>query len=67
MALVSIPQYHERIFRPVQTLQPRGHIRGSGMGFAFVKKTVEYRGGTIQVNSSPEMGKFYFTWPKHVK
>ena len=62
------PQYHERIFDLFQTLQPRDQVEGSGMGLALVKKAVEYRGGTIQVNASPELGAiFYFTWPKHVK
>lgn len=62
------PQYHERIFGLFQTLQPRDQVEGSGMGLALVKKTVEYRGGTIQVKSSPGIGAiFYFTWPKHVR
>lgn len=61
-------QYHERIFGLFQTLQPRDQVEGSGMGLALVKKTVEYRGGTIQVNASLGSGAiFYFTWPKHVK
>lgn len=62
------PHYHERIFGLFQTLQPRDQVEGSGMGLAIVKKTVEYRGGSVQINSSPGIGAiFYFTWPNQVK
>lgn len=58
------PQYHERIFGVFQTLQPRDHVEGSGMGLALVKKTVEYRGGAVWVESTGGDGTaFYFTWP----
>lgn len=58
------PQYHERIFGVFQTLQPRDHVEGSGMGLALVKKTVEYRGGAVRVESTGREGTaFYFTWP----
>lgn len=59
------PQYHERIFGVFQTLQPRDQVEGSGMGLALVKKTVEYRGGTVRIKSASGAGTtFYFTWPK---
>lgn len=58
------PQYHERIFGVFQTLQPRDDVEGSGMGLALVKKTVEYRGGAVRVESTGSEGTaFYFTWP----
>ncbi len=59
------PQFHERIFGVFQTLQPRDQVESSGIGLALVKKTVEYRGGTVRVESEVNQGAvFYFTWPK---
>ncbi len=61
------PQHHERIFVMFQTLQPRDAVEGSGIGLAIVEKTVEYYGGTIEVESTGEQGTtFQFTWPKKV-
>jgi len=35
---------------------------------AIVKKTVEYRGGTIRIVSAAGQGAaFYFTWPKQAR
>lgn len=61
------PQYHERIFGLFQTLQPRDLVEGSGMGLALVKKTIEYRGGTVNIQSTPAQGAtFHFTWPQNL-
>lgn len=58
------PRFHERIFGVFQTLQPRDRVEGSGMGLALVKKTVEYRGGQVRVESAIGQGAtFWFTWP----
>lgn len=58
------PQFHERIFGVFQTLRPRDQVEGSGMGLALVKKTVEYVGGTVRVDSTVGEGAtFWFTWP----
>jgi PAS domain S-box-containing protein len=58
------PEYHERIFKLFQTLQPRDQVEGSGMGLSVVKKTVESRGGTVWVESQEGAGAaFFFTWP----
>ncbi len=62
------PQYFERIFGMFQVLKPRDEIEGSGMGLAIVKKTVEYRGGQIQVEANDGPGvTIYFTWPKIIQ
>jgi signal transduction histidine kinase len=59
------PTHHTRIFEMFQTLKPRDDVEGSGLGLAFVKRAVEARGGTIQVESSIGQGTtFRFTWPK---
>ena len=58
------PRFHKRIFELYQTLQPRDEVEGSGMGLAFVKKTVEHYGGQIWVESAVGQGAaFNFTWP----
>ena len=58
------PEYHERVFKLFQTLQPRDKVEGSGMGLSVVKKTVESRGGTVRLVSQAGSGAtFYFTWP----
>jgi signal transduction histidine kinase len=61
------PIFHQRIFEMFQTLQPRDEVEGSGVGLAVVKRSVESRGGTIQVESKVGEGAtFRFTWPKTV-
>lgn len=58
------PQFFERIFEIFQTLKPRDHVEGSGMGLAIVKKTLDLVGGTITVESDVGAGTtFRFTWP----
>jgi signal transduction histidine kinase len=60
------PEYHQRIFEIFQTLQPRDQLEGSGIGLAIVKKSVESRGGSIQVESMHGIGTtFRFTWPQN--
>jgi PAS domain S-box-containing protein len=57
--------YNEEIFEMFRTLKPRDQVEGSGMGLAFVKKTVESVGGAISVASAGERGTvFSFSWPK---
>jgi signal transduction histidine kinase len=46
------------------TLRPRDQVEGSGMGLAFVKKTVERAGGAVSVKSDGRGSEFTVTWPK---
>ena len=58
--------FHARIFQMFQTLKPRDHVEGSGMGLALVKKTLEVYGGRIDVESADQQGStFRFIWPKN--
>ncbi len=61
----GIPErFHEQVFEMFRTLKPRDQVEGSGMGLALVKKTVEYFGGTVDLQSKEGYGaKFSFTWP----
>ncbi|MEL6979429.1 MAG: CheR family methyltransferase [Pseudomonadota bacterium] len=62
------PRHHEKIFLPFRRLKPpSGEAAGSGIGLALVRKTVEERGGSIEVVSDPAAGRgsrFSFTWPE---
>ncbi len=56
-------EFHSKIFRIFTTLQPRDKVEGSGMGLAFVKKTVENFDGKVWVESGEQRGAcFSFSW-----
>ena len=58
------PEYHARIFRIFQRLQPRERHPGNGLGLALCKRIVERFGGGIRVMSAPGEGAtFRFTVP----
>ena len=58
-------KYHEKIFVVFQRVGTDSSVKGSGMGLAIVKKTVQEFGGHISLQSSPNQGStFTFTWPK---
>jgi signal transduction histidine kinase len=60
-------EYQQKIWVIFQTLAPRDEIEGTGIGLAIVKKTVEARGGSVRLESSPGEGAtFSFLWPKHL-
>ena len=59
------PSMHEKIFERFQTLKPRDDVEGSGLGLAMVLKTIQYLGGSINVDSSEGQGaKFIITLPR---
>ncbi|WP_156799294.1 sensor histidine kinase [Oceanicola granulosus] len=59
------PKYHEKVFEMFQTLKPRDHVDGSGMGLALVKKQTEVAGGSIRLYSDGQRGSaFELHWPK---
>ena len=58
------PEYHQKIFEPFSTLQPKDHSMSSGVGLAIVKKLIALNGGTINVASEIGLGtRFTFDWP----
>ncbi len=57
------PEFHSKIFRMFTTLQARDKVEGSGMGLAFVKKTVENFDGKVWLESDGQRGTcFKFSW-----
>jgi PAS domain S-box-containing protein len=59
-------EYHQRVFRLFETLQPRDVQENTGIGLAIAKKLVERVGGKIWLES-PASGSgllVHFTWPK---
>lgn len=57
-------KYHQKIFRPFQTLAPRDQIESTGIGLAVVKKVVEMEGGQVWLESQPGKGcTFYISIP----
>lgn len=58
-------EYHTKIFKMFQTLQPRDRVEGSGMGLAIVKKHIELFGGSITVDPTEGSGScFVLSLPK---
>lgn len=57
-------KHAKRIFRLFHTANAKDHYGSTGLGLSIVKKIIEEKGGTINVESTPGEGaKFIFTWP----
>ena len=62
------PKYWDQIFLPFQRLRISTPRAGVGLGLTICQKIVEAHGGTIWVDSQPEMGStFFFTLPADVE
>ena len=57
-------RYSERIFQPFQRLHGRNKYKGTGIGLAIVKKSVERHGGHVEAQGVPGQGStFVITIP----
>ncbi len=62
------PAFHEAILLPFRTVNQKSG--STGMGLAFVNRTIETIGGRLQIKSDPAQKRgttFRLTWPKVVK
>lgn len=60
-------KHRDAIWLPFRTLRPSGETDSSGMGLAFVRRTLETLGGTIQIFAKPDGERgatFQINWPK---
>jgi light-regulated signal transduction histidine kinase (bacteriophytochrome) len=57
------PEFQSRVFQVFKRLHGNEHP-GNGLGLAYCKKTIEWHGGRMWIESTPGAGStFYFTLP----
>ena len=56
------PINHEKIFAEFVQIQSKTSKKGYGLGLSFVKKVMEFYGGSIQVNSALGKGSEFIVW-----
>jgi signal transduction histidine kinase len=56
------PVNHLKIFEEYVQIQSNKNKRGYGLGLSFVKKVMEFYGGSIQVNSALGVGSEFIAW-----
>lgn len=64
------PVHHETVLLPFRTLARPGQTEGTGMGLAFVKRTVATIGGELAIRSDPATRRgteFVLTWPRSIE
>ncbi|HXG59770.1 MAG TPA: ATP-binding protein [Planctomycetota bacterium] len=58
------PEYHDRIFRVFERLNPSSGYPGTGIGLAIVRRAMERMGGKVGLESSPGQGsRFWIELP----
>ncbi|RPE66433.1 histidine kinase/DNA gyrase B/HSP90-like ATPase [Pacificibacter maritimus] len=58
-------RFHSKVFEPFQSLQSKDKIESTGIGLSIVKRTVEFYGGNLRIDSDLGRGtSMIFTWPK---
>lgn len=61
------PKFAEKIFAPFQRLHSRDEYKGTGIGLAIVRQSIERHGGRVWVESEPGQGSaFYVALPVRI-
>ncbi|MEX2437664.1 MAG: ATP-binding protein [Candidatus Babeliales bacterium] len=60
------PQFFDKIFQLFQRLHNKNDYHGTGIGLSIVKRSIEFMGGKVWLESEPGVGStFYFTIQKN--
>jgi signal transduction histidine kinase len=54
------PEFHDRLFRVFERLDPAAGYPGTGIGLAIVKRAMERMGGKVGVESAPSKGSRFW-------
>ena len=53
------PEYHDKIFKIFQRLHSQADYPGTGIGLASVKKAIQMMGGSVCLESEPDVGSVF--------